>query len=159
MTVVKLGTGWVSEPLFYRGVRTPDFPRRPWWILFLLSVILISTVPLPFPLGKKSYEQYQELFRAGANRYLLRHETANKEHYTKLHPPGQKQENRLRCLSELKKIGYQVGAGFMVGSPYQTGENLVEDLLFLKEFQPEMIGVGPFIPHQDTPFKNCPRGI
>jgi len=128
-------------------------------------VDIISTIrntyfdcAITLSIGEKSYEQYQELFRAGANRYLLRHETANKEHYTKLHPPGQKQENRLRCLSELKKIGYQVGAGFMVGSPYQTGENLVEDLLFLKEFQPEMIGVGPFIPHQDTPFKNCPRG-
>lgn len=105
-------------------------------------------------IGEKSYEAYLRLFNAGANRFLLRHETANDEHYSKLHPKSLTLENRKRCLFDLKKIGYQVGSGFMVGSPYQTNENLVEDLFFLKELQPEMVGIGPFIPHKDTDFRD-----
>jgi len=109
-------------------------------------------------LGEKSYEQYAMYKKAGADRYLLRHETANEEHYSKLHPAELSCKNRKKCLFDLKRLGYQVGAGFMVGSPYQTMENIVEDLLFLKELQPEMVGLGPFIPHKDTPFADFERG-
>lgn len=109
-------------------------------------------------LGERSYESYQRLFDAGANRYLLRHETANEEHYSKLHPKELCLENRKQCLRNLKEIGYQVGSGFMVGSPYQTTENLVEDLRFLQELMPAMIGIGPFIPHKDTPFREYAGG-
>lgn len=108
--------------------------------------------------GEKSYEQYALYKAAGADRYLLRHETANEEHYARLHPKELSCMNRKKCLYELKELGYQVGAGFMVGSPYQSMENLVEDLLFLKELQPEMVGLGPFIPHKDTPFADFESG-
>lgn len=109
-------------------------------------------------LGEKSKEEYNALYRAGANRYLLRHETANGEHYARLHPQNLTLENRKRCLYHLKEIGFQVGAGFMVGSPFQTTKNLVEDLRFLQELDPDMIGIGPFLPHHATPFKNEPKG-
>jgi biotin synthase len=91
-------------------------------------------------------------FDAGADRYLLRHETADKEHYQFLHPAEMSWENRMRCLGDLKEIGYQVGCGFMVGSPYQKIETLYEDLQFIKEFEPHMVGIGPFIPQKETPF-------
>lgn len=103
-------------------------------------------------IGERSYESYLRLFEAGADRYLLRHETADEEHYRKLHPSGLSSANRKECLWNLKKIGYQVGSGFMVGSPFQTTENLIADLRFLQELMPAMIGIGPFIPHKDTPF-------
>ena len=103
-------------------------------------------------IGEKSRESYQAFFDAGANRYLLRHETANEQHYSKLHPGSMSLQNRKRCLYDLKDIGYQVGSGFMVGSPYQTTENLIEDLRFLQELQPAMIGIGPYITHTETPF-------
>ncbi|MDF2988778.1 MAG: iron-only hydrogenase maturation rSAM protein HydE [Eubacterium sp.] len=102
--------------------------------------------------GEKSYASYQKFFNAGADRYLLRHETANEEHYKKLHPLNLSLTNRKQCLYDLKEIGFQVGTGFMVGSPYQTMENIVEDLLFIKEFNPHMVGIGPFIPHSETKF-------
>lgn len=108
--------------------------------------------------GEKSRETYEAYRKAGADRYLLRHETANKEHYAGLHPKTQRLSDRMECLHILKELGYQTGAGFMVGSPGQTIETLVDDLLFLQEFQPEMVGIGPFIPHQDTPFAREPRG-
>lgn len=108
--------------------------------------------------GEKSYDSYARLFKAGADRYLLRHETANEEHYRKLHPPSLSLQNRKQCLFNLKEIGYQVGAGFMVGSPYQTVGNLAEDLLFLKQLNPHMVGIGPFIPHHQTPFANETAG-
>ena len=113
---------------------------------------------LTLSIGEKSYASYLSYFSAGADRYLLRHETANALHYGKLHPNSQKLKNRKRCLYNLKEIGYQVGAGLMVGSPYQTIDCLIDDLIFLKDLQPEMIGIGPFIPHQDTPFKAMPSG-
>lgn len=109
-------------------------------------------------IGEKSYESYKAFYDAGADRYLLRHETADFDHYAKLHPANLSPENRQQCLFNLKKIGFQTGAGFMVGSPYQTNENIADDLLFLKKLDPEMIGIGPFIPHQDTPFKDMPAG-
>ena len=109
-------------------------------------------------LGERSRESYEELFKAGADRYLLRHETATKEHYEKLHPDTLKFEERMRCLSDLKAIGYQVGCGFMVGSPYQRAEYLAKDLKFIEEFSPHMCGIGPFITHKDTPFKDEKSG-
>jgi biotin synthase len=108
--------------------------------------------------GEKSRESYRLLREAGADRYLLRHETANADHYAKLHPPPLTLANRKRCLWDLKELGYQVGCGFMVGSPHQTNRHLVEDLLFLKELQPHMVGIGPFIPHSQTPFASQPAG-
>ncbi|GHU52768.1 [FeFe] hydrogenase H-cluster radical SAM maturase HydE [Clostridia bacterium] len=105
-------------------------------------------------LGERSYDSFKALKDAGADRYLLRHETANKFHYEKLHPANMSFDNRIRCLYDLKSLVFQVGAGFMVGSPFQTTENLVDDLLFLKELDPHMVGIGPFIPHKDTPFAN-----
>lgn len=103
-------------------------------------------------IGEKPRESYEKFRKAGADRYLLRHETANSEHYRKLHPKELTLENRMRCLYDLKKLGFQTGCGFMVGSPYQTAENLAEDLLFIHKLQPQMVGIGPFIPHHDTPF-------
>ena len=109
-------------------------------------------------IGEKSYESYLKYYQAGADRYLLRHETASEDHYKKLHPENLSLQGRKQCLKNLKEIGYQVGAGFMVGSPFQTIENIAEDLLFLKEFSPQMIGIGPFLPHHDTPFANEAKG-
>lgn len=108
--------------------------------------------------GERSRESYEALFHAGANRYLLRHETANSSHYAKLHPSHMSHANRMKCLEDLKELGYQVGCGFMVGSPYQTKEHLAEDLLYIQEFQPHMVGIGPFLSHRDTPFANQPNG-
>lgn len=102
--------------------------------------------------GERSFESYKALREAGADRYLLRHETATLSHYQKLHPKEMSLENRIRCLKDLKSLGFQTGAGFMVGSPYQTEEDIVRDILFLKELKPEMVGIGPFIPHRETPF-------
>ena len=109
-------------------------------------------------IGEKSRESYQAYFDAGANRYLLRHETANEQHYRRLHPDSMSLDNRKRCLFDLKEIGYQVGSGFMVGSPHQTTENLIEDLRFLQTLQPDMIGIGPYITHGETPFSTFPNG-
>jgi len=108
--------------------------------------------------GERSQADYELFFSAGANRYLLRHETALESHYIKLHPPSQTLDNRKQALKTLKKIGYQVGAGFMVGTPWQTPESLLADIRFLEELQPQMIGIGPFIPQKDTPFSTEPPG-
>lgn len=109
-------------------------------------------------MGERSYESYAALFSAGADRYLLRHETASAPHYAKLHPSSMSFENRMRCLKDLRSIGYQVGCGFMVGSPYQTPSDLASDLKFIETFRPDMCGIGPFIPHKDTPFGSESRG-
>lgn len=109
-------------------------------------------------IGEKSYESYKKYFDAGADRYLLRHETANEEHYSKLHPGSMSGADRKQCLRNLKEIGFQVGCGIMVGTPFQTVDNMYEDILFMQELQPHMIGIGPFIPHKDTPFKDEPEG-
>ncbi len=102
--------------------------------------------------GEHPREVYKSWFEAGADRYLLRHETADAEHYARLHPENLTLDKRIRCLYDLKDIGYQVGCGFMVGSPWQTAEHLAKDLKFIEEFRPHMVGIGPFIPHKDTPF-------
>jgi biotin synthase len=109
-------------------------------------------------LGEKSYDSLKAYFDAGADRYLLRHETANAQHYRLLHPESMSLENRKECLRNLKKLGYQVGSGFMVGSPFQTTEHLIQDLRFLRELKPDMIGIGPYITHGNTPFKDYPSG-
>ena len=109
-------------------------------------------------LGERSKESYQKLYDAGADRYLLRHEAATPELYQKLHPESLSLENRIQCLWNLKEIGYAVGTGFMVGAPYQTVENLVDDLLFIQKLDPQMVGIGPFEPHHDTKFKDYPSG-
>lgn len=128
-------------------------------------VEIVASIRREFPdcaitlsLGEKSREVYKCFFEAGANRYLLRHETYNEEHYRKLHPEELSLPHRLECLNWLKEIGYQVGTGIMVGSPYQTIGHLVEDLLYIEQFRPEMIGMGPFLPHHDTPFASYPPG-
>ena len=108
--------------------------------------------------GELTREEYQLLFDAGADRYLLRHETADPEHYAKLHMPNQSWARRMQCLRDLKEIGFQTGCGFMVGSPYQTPDTLAKDMEFITELRPAMIGIGPFIPHCDTPFKDQPAG-
>ncbi len=109
-------------------------------------------------IGEKSLESFQRFYEAGADRYLLRHETANEWHYGKLHPASMSMENRKKCLHDLKKIGFQVGCGFMAGSPFQTIDHLYDDIVFMRELEPHMIGIGPFIAHRDTPFKDEPDG-
>jgi biotin synthase len=128
-------------------------------------VQIVSTIKSEFKdcavtlsIGEKSFDSYEKYFKAGADRYLLRHETANSKHYNLLHPKVQTAENRKQCLFNLKKIGYQVGTGFMVGSPFQTSSNIAEDLIFIKELEPEMVGIGPFIPHHETPFSDFQKG-
>ncbi len=109
-------------------------------------------------LGERSFESYKRLYDAGADRYLLRHETADKSHYEMLHPSDLSFDFRMECLDNLKKIGFQTGCGFMVGSPYQTSEHIAKDLKFIEKFNPEMCGIGPFIPHKDTVFCDYPAG-
>ena len=121
---------------------------------------IISEIRERFPecaitlsLGERSYESFKRLREAGADRYLLRHEAASNELYSRLHPDCMSLDNRKRCLYDLKSLGYQVGAGFMVGAPFQTTEHIVADLRFMQELEPEMIGIGPFVPHHDTQFR------
>lgn len=109
-------------------------------------------------LGERDYASYKRWFDAGADRYLLRHETANPCHYASLHPPQMSSENRKKCLENLKDIGYQTGCGIMVGAPYQTTEHIAEDLEYMYRLNPQMVGIGPFIPHHDTPFRDRPAG-
>ncbi len=109
-------------------------------------------------LGERGRESFKRLYDAGANRYLLRHETADEAHYARLHPVSMTLTHRLQCLRDLKEIGFQTGAGFMVGSPYQTTECIVRDFRFLQELKPQMVGLGPFIPHHATPLNDFPAG-
>lgn len=109
-------------------------------------------------LGERSRKSYQQLFDAGADRYLLRHETANETHYNKLHPEKQSLKKRKACLKAIKETGFQTGTGFMVGSPWQTNEDLAEDLMYIRELSPAMVGIGPFIPHSDTIFADKEQG-
>lgn len=109
-------------------------------------------------IGERSTDSYRRLYKAGADRFLLRHETCNSAHYARLHPRELTAAHRQQCLRNLKEIGYQTGTGFMVGSPYQTTENLAEDMLYIKSLNPHMVGIGPFIPHHDTPFADKPAG-
>ncbi len=117
-----------------------------------------SDCAVTLSLGERSDDSYAALRRAGADRYLLRHETADREHYGKLHPPEMSFDNRMRCLRSLRDLGYQVGCGFMVGSPYQTEETLAKDLKFIEDFKPDMCGIGPFVPHHGTPMRDFAAG-
>lgn len=130
------------------------------WLCDLISKIKHNhpDCAVTLSLGERTKESYQKLFLSGADRYLLRHETADELHYSKLHPSELTLNNRIRCLYDLKEIGYQVGCGFMVGSPHQTAKNIVQDLKFIEDFSPDMCGVGPFIPHKDTIFKDEKAG-
>ncbi|MBE6714217.1 MAG: [FeFe] hydrogenase H-cluster radical SAM maturase HydE, partial [Ruminococcaceae bacterium] len=130
-----------------------------------LLVKLIGDIKREFPdcaltlsLGERSYESYLSLYNAGADRYLLRHETADRAHYESLHPKDLSFDERMRCLWDLKRIGYQVGCGFMVGSPGQSGYHIAKDLKFIEEFSPQMCGIGPFIPCEGTPFSDKEAG-
>lgn len=126
---------------------------------------LVRAIKSEFPdcavtlsLGEYEKEDYRRMYAAGADRYLLRHETADEEHYKLLHPAEMSFSRRMQCLRDLKSIGFQTGCGFMVGSPYQKARHIAEDLKFIEEFRPDMCGIGPFIPQKDTPFKDMPAG-
>ena len=126
---------------------------------------LVSAIHEEYPdcaitlsVGERSRESYEKLYAAGATRFLLRHKTATEERYKKLHPDQMSWQNRMRCLRDLKEIGFQTGCGCMVGAPYQTTADLARDMVFMGEFKPHMIGMGPFIPHKDTPFRDFPAG-
>ena len=126
---------------------------------------IVSAIKSKYPdcavtlsMGERSRESYERLYAAGADRYLLRHETATAEHYGKLHPSEMRFEERMQCLRDLKDIGFQTGCGFMVGSPYQTYADIARDLKFIEEFKPQMCGIGPFIPHKATPFASFSAG-
>lgn len=128
-------------------------------------VRIIERIKSEFPdcavtlsIGERSRKSYERYFNAGADRYLLRHETADSSHYKKLHPDKMSFDNRMRCIRDLKEIGYQTGVGFMVGSPFQTDESLYEDLSSIKDIEPQMVGIGPFVPHKDTPFADFATG-
>lgn len=108
--------------------------------------------------GERERAVYRRFYEAGATRYLLRHETADPDHYRQLHPASMSLERRKQCLWDLKDLGFQVGTGFMVGSPGQTAAHLARDLEFIQELQPHMVGIGPFVPHRDTPFRNARAG-
>ncbi len=135
------------------------------WFTDEVLCLLIQKIKTDHPdcavtlsLGERSRKSYQKLRDAGADRYLLRHETADSTHYSQLHPDEMSWEHRIHCLKELKQLNYQAGCGFMVGSPYQTVEHLAKDLKFIEEFSPAMCGIGPFIPHTDTPFRDKAAG-
>ena len=126
---------------------------------------IVSAIHRAFPdcavtlsVGERSKASYQALFDSGARRYLLRHETATEEHYRLLHPASMSLDNRKQCLFDLKDIGFQVGCGIMVGTPHQTVKHIYEDIVFMQKLEPHMIGIGPFIPHKDTPFRDEPEG-
>lgn len=128
-------------------------------------VAIVKSIKKDFPdcavtlsIGEKSFDSYQKYFKAGADRYLLRHESANDKHYDALHPNIMSLQTRKQCLFNLKEIGFEVGCGFMVGSPFQTTDCIIDDLLFLSELNPHMVGIGPFIPHCETPFADQEAG-
>lgn len=135
------------------------------WFTDDIVCSIIRSIKSEFPdcavtlsLGERGYESFSRLKEAGADRYLLRHETADAAHYAQLHPSEMSFEHRLQCLRDLRDLGFQVGCGFMVGSPGQTIETLKKDLAFIADFRPEMVGIGPFIPAAGTPFENSPAG-
>ena len=151
---------------YARGFRTFVLQggEDPYWsddILSPLIMMIKESCPeaaVTLSLGERSDESYQRLREAGADRYLLRHETADSVHYGRLHPSSMSLDNRKRCLRTLKRLGYQTGAGMMIGSPFSSVDTLAADMAFLQELSPEMVGMGPFIPHHDTPFRDERRG-
>ena len=134
--------------------------ERSQWIADIIAAIRQGwpDCAITLSLGEHPRETYALWREAGADRYLLRHETHNERLYSLLHPQGMTLQHRLQCLDWLKELGYQVGAGIMVGSPFQTLNSIVEDIQYLISFKPHMIGIGPFIPQHDTPFARFPAG-
>ena len=130
------------------------------WIIDVVKEIRLNypDCAITLSLGELSFQNYKDLFEAGANRYLLRHETFDSSHYQQLHPENMSAMHRQQCLRWLKEIGFQTGTGIMVGSPYQTIDHIIDDILFIYDLKPQMIGIGPFIPHQDTPFGGYEAG-
>lgn len=156
--VCREGYGLSFRTFVLQGGEDPYFDEKKLCEIVYSIKSAYSDCAVTLSVGEKSRETYTAYFNAGADRYLLRHETADGGHYAKLHPEKMKLETRKKCLYDLKEIGFQVGAGFMVGSPYQTNENIVSDLEFLSELQPDMIGIGPFLSHKDTPFSAFSNG-
>jgi biotin synthase len=138
-----------GEDPYYTGEMIADIVRRIKSSMDNMAVTLC--------VGERPYEDYKLWKEAGADRYLLRHETASRELYKQLHPDSDF-DNRMRCITWLRELGYQVGVGCMVGSPGQTIEHMADDIEFMRDFQPDMAGIGPFIPHPDTPYANEPAG-
>jgi len=158
LTCCRIGNELGFKTFVLQGGEDPYFTDEK-----LLEIIVAIKEKYPdnaltLSFGERSYASYLAFKNAGADRYLLRHETANPEHYRQLHPKNLSDLPRKQCLFDLKHIGFQTGTGFMVGSPFQTIENLAEDMLFIADFKPQMLGIGPFIPHQDTPFADFPAG-
>jgi len=158
LTCCRIGNELGFRTFVLQGGEDPFFTDER--ILEIITLIK-ETYPenaLTLSFGERSYASYLSFKDAGADRYLLRHETANSEHYSQIHPKNLSDILRKQCLLDLKQIGFQTGTGFMVGSPYQTIENIAEDMLFIADFKPQMLGIGPFIPHKDTPFADFPAG-
>lgn len=155
---VKAGAAMGFKTFVLQGGEDPGFPDEEIteWLHAIKKIDPEAAVTLS--VGERPKEVYAQWKAAGADRFLLRHESYDPEHYKKLHPSNMKRESRIQCLKDLKDLGFQVGSGFMVGSPYQTVENLVEDFRFLKELQPAMVGIGPYVSHHATPFKDFPSG-
>ncbi len=130
------------------------------WIVDTVAMVRqrYPDVAITLSLGERTREVYQQFFDAGANRYLLRHESRNAAHYSLLHPSNMTIESRVEALEALKVVGFQVGTGIMVGTPQQRIEHIIEDIAFIENFKPEMIGIGPFIPHHATPFAQHKAG-
>lgn len=154
----KTGYGLGFRTFVLQGGEDPGFSDE-------VLCSLVKTIKKQHPdcavtlsVGERPRAVYESFKKAGADRYLLRHETADDDHYQMLHPENLSPTVRKQCLYDLKDLGFQVGTGFLVGSPFQKTEHLVADLLFIQEFKPQMIGIGPFIPHEDTPFGNEPAG-
>ncbi|MDD7362798.1 MAG: [FeFe] hydrogenase H-cluster radical SAM maturase HydE [Peptoniphilus sp.] len=155
---VKSGVAMGFKTFVLQGGEDPDFSDDLLadWVRRIKRIDDEAAVTLS--VGERPKSVYAMWKEAGADRFLLRHETFDEAHYGKLHPRAMDRTRRIRCLEDLKDLGYQVGSGFMVGSPYQTTENLVEDFLFLKRLQPAMVGIGPYVSHHATPFKDFPNG-
>lgn len=154
-----------TETLYQAGLRTVVLQggENPAGALQLVDTVAQirrrwPDLAITLSLGELPFSTYAALRKAGADRYLLRHESASPAHYARLHPAGMRLEHRLDCLKELRRLGFQTGMGMMVGSPYQTVEHLVADIRLIREFAPEMIGIGPFVPQKDTPLGTFPAG-
>ena len=147
------GYGLGFRTFVLQGGEDPWFTRERMTELIRAIKERFPDCALTLSVGEKDRETYQEWFDAGADRYLLRHETADADHYASLHPKELSLQNRMRCLRDLKDIGYQTGCGFMVGSPGQTPEMILKDLRFIQQLRPQMVGIGPFIPHKDTCYR------
>jgi len=154
----ELGYSFGFRTFVLQGGEDPQFDDGRVYRLIVEIKKLFPNCAVTLSLGERPAEVYRRWREAGADRYLLRHESANSHLFAKLHPEKQCLSSRMECLKNLRDLHFQAGTGFMVGVPYQTPEDLADDFLFLKEFHPEMVGIGPFIPHCGTPFRGEPAG-